>query len=81
MCRLQQLSEPDETANEKEKVAFQTAIKDRLDIILTLYETVHKAFQGLLLFFFLTFFLVVVNTDRLYRNTIPRARSSFHPSS
>lgn len=55
MCRLQQLSEPDETANEKEKVAFQTAIKDRLDIILTLYETVHKAFQGLLLFF-LTFF-------------------------
>lgn len=56
MCRLQQLSEPDETANEKEKVAFQTAIKDRLDIILTLYETVHKAFQGLLRFFFLLFF-------------------------
>ncbi|KAE8541704.1 hypothetical protein D1P53_001875 [Cryptococcus gattii VGV] len=40
-----QLSEPDETANEKEKIAFQTALKNRLDIILTLYETVHRAFQ------------------------------------
>lgn len=49
---MPQLSEPDETANEKEKIAFQTALKDRLDIVLTLYETVHRAFQGLLLLFF-----------------------------
>ncbi|WVO21599.1 uncharacterized protein IAS62_002908 [Cryptococcus decagattii] len=40
-----ELTEPDEIANEKEKIAFQTALKDRLDITLTLYETVHRAFQ------------------------------------
>ncbi|OXH48498.1 THO complex subunit 1, partial [Cryptococcus neoformans] len=40
-----ELREPDETANEKEKNIFQTALRDRLDIVLTLYENVHKTFQ------------------------------------
>lgn len=50
-CRTPpQLKGPDETASEKEKNNFQTALRDRLDIILTLYENVHKTFQGLFLF-------------------------------